>query len=162
MANKAGLRKNSKYQDGRFMPINKNKYTGDIFDIIYRSSYELKFFRELDRDEKVIRWISEPKDKQIKYYCSTKNKQRTYIPDVYCEKVINGKLIKILIEIKPESKLVPPRKPKIQNAISMRKYGLRVQEYINIQDKKKYAEMYCKLNGFVYIFITEKTINNLV
>ena len=43
----------SKYNQGKFRPRNPQKYGGDVSNIVYRSSYELKFMQYCDLTESV-------------------------------------------------------------------------------------------------------------
>ena len=51
--------KNTNYTTGQYIPNNPEKYTGDINNIIYRSSYELKAFEMIEEDKNIISWESE-------------------------------------------------------------------------------------------------------
>ena len=44
---------------GKFTPTNPRKYIGDPTQIVYRSSYELKFMKWCDINASVKRWASE-------------------------------------------------------------------------------------------------------
>ena len=44
---------------GKYKPINPNKYQGDPTNIVYRSSWELKFMRFCDLRDDVVQWQSE-------------------------------------------------------------------------------------------------------
>ena len=44
---------------GRYRVANPSKYRGDINDIIYRSSWELKFMKWCDNNTSVLEWGSE-------------------------------------------------------------------------------------------------------
>lgn len=161
---KPSLQKNSRYKTGLFLPKNINKYIGSTQNIIFRSEYELIFFRELDCDPMVIRWKSEPEEICIKYMCSTKKKVRTYFPDVYVEKMIGGVLKKLIVEIKPKTKLKAPKLPSnnvADRTKAMKTYRYNMLEFLNIIDKKKYADSFAKSRGMEYIFITEDTIKPL-
>jgi len=48
-----------KYHQGIFNPKNPNKYKGNPNNIVYRSSWELKFMRYCDLNEKILEWGSE-------------------------------------------------------------------------------------------------------
>lgn len=72
--------------------VYKSSKAGTIY---YRSSYELKFFKILDDNEKVKQYIVEPENIEYKI----KDKIRTYIPDI---KVVYTNGDWEIIEIKPE------------------------------------------------------------
>jgi len=118
-------------------------------------------FKNLDLDSSVTKWSAEPPEHKISYYSTTKSKRRSYYPDAYCEKMINGIQYKLLIEVKPSSKVNKPVRPKTITNKTLLNYRKRVEEYITIQDKRIAAEKYAKIKGMKFIFITEKTINKL-
>jgi hypothetical protein len=63
-----------KYHQGLFHPQNPEKYKGDSNNIIYRSSWELKFMKYCDRNDKILEWGSE--EFFIPYLDPTTNKVR--------------------------------------------------------------------------------------
>ena len=48
----------TQYKQGKYTPVNKEKYNGKHTPE-YRSSWELKFFRWCDRNDNVLKWSSE-------------------------------------------------------------------------------------------------------
>lgn len=85
--------KKTKYFNGKFYS-NKNKTT-----FTYRSSYELKYFFELEADDNVINYLSE--GMQIPYVDS-EGEKKTYIPDLmilYADGSVR------VVEIKPKAML---------------------------------------------------------
>lgn len=104
-----------RYHQGKFHPQNPEKYKGDCKNIIYRSSWELKFMRYCDRNENILEWGSE--EFYIPYYDPTTRKVRKYFPDFIMKvKESNGSIKKYIIEIKPKNQTIPPIKtPKKRN-----------------------------------------------
>lgn len=101
------MSKESKYQQGRFHPQNPQKYKGDSKNIIYRSSWELKFMRYCDRKSNILEWGSE--EFFIPYFDPTTNKVRRYYPDFLIKiKNQNEKIETCLIEVKPKRQTKPP------------------------------------------------------
>jgi hypothetical protein len=49
----------SKFMQGRFKPMNPQKYKGDPSNIIYRSSWELKLLQYLDKHPQIDWYASE-------------------------------------------------------------------------------------------------------
>ena len=99
--------RDSKYYQGKFNPQNPEKYKGDYNNIIYRSSWELKFMRYCDRNNAILEWGSE--EFFIPYFDPTTKKVRRYFPDFIMKiKESSGKIKKYLIEIKPQRQTVPP------------------------------------------------------
>ena len=68
---------------GRFIPNNPKKYVGDVMEIIYRSSYELKFMKWCDLNESVLRWSSE--EIVIPYVSPADGLVHRYYVDFYIE-----------------------------------------------------------------------------
>ena len=50
--------RDGKYHQGRFHPQNPQKYKGDVNNIIYRSSWELKFMQWCYRNENIMEYGS--------------------------------------------------------------------------------------------------------
>jgi len=150
--------KSSRYKQGYYRVKNLEKYIGNPQQVIFRSGYELKFFGLLDSSYDVLKWDAEPEEMKIKYWNPIKNRYAHYYPDVYCEKLIDGKLKKLLIEIKPMSKTTKPRNNK---GTTDRAYQRRLAEYLIIQNKAIAAGKYAAMKGMEYIFITEITIGKL-
>jgi len=98
-----------RYHQGKFHPQNPEKYKGDYKNIIYRSSWELKFMRYCDRNQNILEWGSE--EFYIPYYDPTTKKVRKYFPDFIMKvKESNGSIKKYIIEIKPKNQTIPPVK----------------------------------------------------
>jgi trans-aconitate methyltransferase len=64
---------------GVFKPKNPQKYNGDPTNIIYRSSWELKYMMYLDSHENVLSWSSE--EVIVPYRSPIDNKVHRYFPD---------------------------------------------------------------------------------
>ena len=70
-----------KLHQGRFKPKNSAKYVGDPTNIIYRSSYELKFMKWCDINDNITEWGSE--EVAIPYRSPIDNRIHRYFPDFY-------------------------------------------------------------------------------
>lgn len=135
---------------GRFKPRNYQKYIGDPTNIIYRSSWELDFFRFCDSNDSIVAWGSE--EIRIPYRLETDGRIHTYYPDVVL-KTSNNQTI--LVEIKPYKETIEPdRSPKKRK----KTYITEVMTYIKNQSKWKAAEKYCADKGWKFLVITEKTL----
>lgn len=140
------------YKQGKFTPTNPHTYVGDVSKITYRSSWELKFFLFLDNlsgidNSPIIAWNSE--EVIVKYVCSTDGKEHRYYPDVYMEtRNSSNEVIKYLIEIKPYSETLPPKK-------GGKWYNQQMLTYIKNRSKWEEAERFCKKNNLVFKIITE-------
>jgi hypothetical protein len=99
--------RDGKYHQGRFNPRNPEKYKGDVRNIIYRSSWELKFLQWCDRNDSILEYGSE--EFFIPYRDPTTGKIRRYFPDAYVKvKESSGNIKKYIIEIKPLRQTQPP------------------------------------------------------
>ena len=83
---------------GKFRPTNRNKYRGDINNIVYRSLWERKFMVYCDDNNDIVEWGSE--ELIIPYVSPLDHKRHRYFPDFYI-KTKNGD--KFMVEIKPKS-----------------------------------------------------------
>ena len=143
----------SKYNQGRFHPQNPEKYKGNPENIIYRSSWELKFMKWCDRNSQIIEWGSE--EFFIPYYDPTTKKVRKYYPDAYLKiKDNDGAIKKYIIEIKPYRQTQPPepgkkkRKTLITEAVT----------YEKNRAKWRAAEEWCKDRMLEFMLLTEREL----
>jgi len=138
---------------GRFKTANPSKYRGDISDIIYRSSWELKFMKWCDTNSSVIEWGSETV--VIPYKSPVDRKIHRYFVDFYVKLVTkDGSTVKYLVEIKPERYTKPPEPPKKKT----RKFLEEVFMYGTNQAKWQAAEDFCRSRGMKFIILTENDL----
>ncbi len=135
----------------QFMPLNKDKYLGNVNNIIYRSSWELKMMRWCDRNPSVIKWNSE--DVVIKYFSKADNKYRNYHMDFYiiCRQT-NGNIVKLLIEVKPYTQTIPPKK---RGRKSEQTYINELHTWQVNKDKWEQAEKFAQQNGMIFKIFDE-------
>lgn len=146
--------KRTKYKQGIYNPQNKEKYIGSS-DPVYRSSWELKFFRWADGNSNIIKWGSE--NIVIPYYNPLDKKVHRYFVDNYVIFRDNeGIDRKLLIEIKPSSQLVKPEKTKGKH-----KKTLLYEQVTWIKNQAKWAaaEEWAKKRNMMFIKLTEKELN---
>ena len=143
--------RDSKYNQGRFHPQNPEKYKGDIQNIIYRSSWELKFMQWCDRNPNVIEYASE--EFCIPYLSPIDNRVHRYFPDFIMKvKEQSGEIKKYIIEIKPKRQTVPP----VQTSKKRTKTFINeVKTYVVNEAKWKAAEEWCKDHLLEFMVITE-------
>lgn len=124
--NGAYFNKGKKYRSGKFFSIKAGR------EIEYRSLYEYAFYKGMDSDTSVVRYVVEPM--KIPYTDST-GLRRNYIPDVL---VLYSTGAVELCEIKPSS----------------------AKKAVNVQLKARAAVAFLKDNRInaKYRFITEKEI----
>lgn len=135
------------FKQGIYQPKNPEKYFHSNSKMnentgfpVYRSSWELKFFRYCDLSQDVQKWCSEPFG--IEYISPLDNRIHKYYPDFFILR--NNK--KYLIEIKPKSQAFKPR-----NA-----YDKQAQS-VNIA-KWSAARELCKLHDIEFLILTEDEI----
>lgn len=143
---------------GRFKPKNPDKYRGDPTRIIYRSSWELRFFRFADLHPDIVWWQSE--ELTIPYVSPKDNKVHRYYPDVIFEKkVAEDKYETWMVEIKPDSQTRPPDPSRRNNTptgrVSRRFVNEAVTHGVN-SAKWEAARKYCDARGWKFQVMTEK------
>lgn len=141
------------YKQGKWFPRNPNKYRGDINNIIFRSSWEKRFFEWCDINPAVIEYSSE--EVIIPYFCQTDGKWHRYFVDAYIKiKDKDGNIKSFLVEIKPFKETIPPQFPGKQT----KKYLTEVATFIKNQSKWKAAKQYAESRGLQFIILTEKDL----
>lgn len=135
---------------GKFIPRNISKYRGDYRNIIYRSSWELKFMKYCDLNHNILEWGSE--EIIIPYRSPLDGKIHRYFVDFYIKvKDVNSNIQKYLIEVKPKKQT---KEPKVQKKMT-KKYIYEVTEYAKNQAKWKAAQEYCDDRNYKFMLITE-------
>lgn len=142
------------YYQGKFKPKNPKKYKGDINNIWYRSSWELRFMNWLDNSNDVIEYSSE--EIVVPYISPIDNKGHRYFIDFWVRMQTKDGIKQFLIEIKPFKQTQQPKPPKRKT----RKYLNEVATYLVNEAKWKSAKEYCLDNGMQFKIITEKELNN--
>ena len=138
---------------GRYSPEYQQKYKGNVQNIIYRSSWELKFMKYCDSNANILEWGSE--EIFIPYTSPVDGKRHRYFPDFYIRvKTKTGVLKKYLVEVKPQYQTrEPTKKQKIT-----KQYVSEVITYSVNQAKWKAAEEFCKDHLWEFIILTEKEL----
>lgn len=144
---------NKKYLQGIYTPKNPNKYAGNPTNVIYRSSWELKFFNWCDSSKSVVKWSSE--EIVVPYICEVTNTPHRYFPDVLVEVMgKSGDSTTYLVEIKPKHQTSPPN----PNRKKTKKYLKEVATYGRNVSKWKAAEEYARRRGWAFRIVTEKEL----
>jgi hypothetical protein len=134
---------------GRFTPLNPQKYKGDVKNIIYRSSWEKKFMGYCDRNKDVLEWGSE---EIAIYYRSIDNRPHRYFPDFYMKvRQSNGTFKKFIVEIKPKAQTRKPKKPLRES----RTYKNALLTYERNRRKWSTAYAWCHKRNMKFIILTE-------
>ena len=139
------------YHQGRYVPVNPEKYVGNRNDIVYRSSWEKRFFVWADLNPSVVKWNSE--EVVIPYICATDNRMHRYYVDAFIMiRTTEGKIAKLLVEIKPEAQTVAPKFPGKQT----RRFLTEMSTYMKNQSKWEAAKKWANDRGMDFIVITER------
>jgi hypothetical protein len=143
--------KNSKFIQGTYTPINRNKYMGST-NPVYRSALERDFFLFFDKNTNVTAWASE--SIVVPYYNNIDNKVHNYYVDLIAAiKDKDGNIQKYLIELKPHSQTQPPiQSNKKKNSTVLYEQLM----YHKNQCKWKAASDYAVKKGMKFIILTEK------
>lgn len=144
-----------RFHQGLFKPQNPQKYKGDVTNIIYRSSWELRMLMHLDRHPDVLQYSSE--EIVIPYRSPIDGKVHRYFPDFWIkQKNRNGVVEELLVEVKPASQTQPPVP---RQGKPTRKYLKEVYTWGVNSSKWEAAESYCAAKGWKFVKITEKDLN---
>lgn len=138
---------------GRYSPLNPSKYRGDITQIIWRSTWELRFMKWCDNNTSVIEWGSETVI--IPYVSPLDKKVHRYFVDFYMKVIDKNQVTKkYLVEIKPEKFTKPPEKPKKLT----KKFIDEVFQYGVNEAKWKAAFEFCSDRNMQFLILTEKDL----
>lgn len=142
-----------KYHQGKYNIKFPEKYTGDHTNIIYRSSWELRFMNWCDLNSSVVSWSSE--ETIIPYRCKTDNRLHRYFIDFRIKvKTKNGELKTYLVEVKPSAQTQPPQFPGKRT----KRYLTEAMTFVKNQSKWEAATQYCLHRGWEFMIITEKEL----
>lgn len=138
---------------GRFMPKNPQKYVGNVHNIMFRSSWEVRFMQWLDTNNAVLRWGSEelaiPYVNPIKIDANGRPKISRYFPDfIMLYRDSSGNIKKEIIEVKPykESVITPKMSERDKMAYAVN------------QAKWKAASIFAESQGATFRVVTEKSL----
>jgi len=140
---------------GKFKPKYPAKYQGDIKEIVYRSSWELKMMKYCDTTKSIVEWGSE--ELVIPYLSPWDNRYHRYFPDFYVKvRTKNGSLKKYIIEVKPKNQCTPPeRNPKRRTGVWYNK----VKTWGINKAKWKSATEFCLDHNMEFKILTEDHLN---
>lgn len=143
----------SRFRQGNFVPRNVEKYKGNIQNITYRSSWELRFMQFLDGNPNILEWNSE--EVAIPYVKPTDSKVHRYFPDFWIKyKNKNGEVIQEIIEIKPAKQTASPTKVgkrKNQQLIESITYAINIAKW-------QAATQFCNKYGMKFRLLTENEL----
>jgi hypothetical protein len=140
---------------GKFIPKNPQKYMGDPSNIIYRSSYEVKFMIWCDRRESVLQWGSE--ELVVPYVSPLDNQIHRYFVDFIMKVKTREGVKTYMIEVKPyrftQEPVIPKRKSK--------NFLTEVKQWGVNQAKWNAAKKYAEERGWEFMLITERDLGVL-
>jgi hypothetical protein len=133
---------------GLFIPRHPTKYVGDAAKIVYRSSWERRFFAYCDETPGILRWASE--EFCIPYVSPMDNRVHRYFPDVWLEaQTVTGHKA-FLIEIKPKSQT------EIRAVKRKTKRFLREAAAVAVNHAKwNAAKKLCESKDWTFLVLTE-------
>jgi hypothetical protein len=138
---------------GKYQPSYPRKYKGDPTNIVYRSLWERKFMVYCDKNENILEWGSE--EIVVPYLSPVDNRVHRYFPDFYIKvRESNGKIKKMIIEIKPLKQCVEPKVQKKKT----KGYIFEVVEYAKNQAKWEAAKEWCLDRGYEFKVLTENEL----
>ena len=121
---------------GKYKPTNPDKYQGDPTNIIYRSSWELKFMRFCDLRDDIVQWQSE--EIIVPYRHPLDGKIHRYYPD-------------FKISVKTKDNLLPQKR-------KTKKYINQVKTYAINRYKWDAAKYFCKKRNWKFKVLTEQDL----
>jgi hypothetical protein len=142
------------YLQGKYKVRNVEKYIGDPTNIIYRSSWELKFLNWCDNNPSVVSFSSE--EIVIPYKSPVDGKYHRYFVDFMIKIRTKDDITKTyLVEIKPKKQTMPPE----QKKRITKQYITEVVTWGVNQAKWKAASEYCLDRGWEFKILSEKDLN---
>lgn len=139
---------------GKYTPKYPAKYKGDPRNIVYRSSWELKFMNFCDTRANVVFWNSE--ELIIPYRSPVDGKMHRYFVDFQMVvRNADGTNTTFVVEVKPSRFCSAPAIPKRKT----NKYIAEVCQWGVNSAKWAAAREYCLDRGFKFVIITEHHLN---
>jgi hypothetical protein len=145
------LNRSGKFRQGIFKPKNTSKYVGRGTPV-YRSGWELKFFRWCDDNPKIVEWASE--SIIIPYTNPVDGKVHRYFTDGVIAVKDNEVIKKYVVEIKPSTQVQKP-------VAGKKKHSTLVYEserYVQNQAKWAAAKKWCEQRNYSFLILTEKEL----
>lgn len=145
---------------GVFKLKNPKKYIGDSSNVIFRSLKERSIMNYCDTSDKVISWCSE--EIVVPYIYEVDRKEHRYFVDFLVKiKTNSGTVVDLLIEYKPKSQTVAPKKPKKRTSKAIQNYNNAAMTWIKNCNKWKAAELYAKNMGAEFVVLHEEHIDRM-
>jgi hypothetical protein len=139
----------AKYHQGKYNVKIPEKYSGDPTNVVYRSSWELKFMNWCDLNSSVFEWSSE--ETIIPYRSPVDNKPHRYFVDFKIKVKSNQGIKTYLVEIKPSNQRLPPTVKERKS----KKYLVECSTFLVNQSKWEAADRWAKDRGWEFIVLDE-------
>lgn len=140
-----------KFYQGIFTPTNPSKYIGKQKPV-YRSGWELRFFRWVDSNPNVLEWASEAII--VPYISPVDGKAHRYYTDGVVVIKEKDQIVRYIIEIKPSSQLslpTPTKKHRKTLIYETRMFAINTAKWAA-------ARKWCDQHGFKFLILTEKEL----
>lgn len=134
-----------KYYQGRYKLKNPEKYEGDPTNIIYRSSWELRFMIWCDKNPSIIKFSSE--ETIVPYVSPLDGRYHRYFVDFKIKTVKNEVY---LVEIKPKAQTLPP-----QGTKKTKRFLTESATFLTNQAKWEAAKRFAADRKWKFIVLTE-------
>lgn len=144
-----GAKSKAKFMQGTFNPKHPEKIIGNPKGIVYRSSWEFHYMRELDKDPNVIQWGSEVV--VVPYRLDPMPTIRRYFLDFKVVRRVDERIVTQIIEIKPHKETLPPVAGKKRKQTVLNE----TMTYAMNQAKWKAARIYADKKGWEFHVLTE-------
>ncbi len=150
--NKTGWYK-VKNQEKILIPLDEHmcSYRNGYFQ--YKSSLEETALKYCDQNPNIVKFSLEPFP--IRYVSPKDNKVHRYYIDFFVEFASGDK---ILIEVKPRSQTIEPKKPQKNTEKSKRNYKKAQRTWAINSAKWDAAKEFCRQNNMRFTFLTEKEL----
>lgn len=135
-------------------PIDEHMKSFKDGNVNYKSSLELKTIKYCDYNKHIVKWSLEPF--AIKYIKPTDGKVHRYYIDFFIEFSTGDKF---LVEIKPKSETIPPKKPRKKTDKAVFRYQQALQTYSVNCAKWEYAKKFAEEKGIKFIILTDEELN---
>lgn len=136
---------------GKYTVVNKEKYKGNVHNVVYRSSWERSVMRWLDIVNGNVRWWNS--EETIVPYVFNKRIHRYFLDFTICD--TSNRII--IVEVKPKKQLDAPVKP----TRTTKRYLRESLQYAVNQTKWKAATDYATRKGYSFEIWTEDVMKKM-
>ena len=134
-------------------PIDEHMQSYKNGHIYYRSSLELKAFRYADFNKHIVKFSIEPY--AIKYLKPSDGKIHRYYIDLF---LVFSTGDKFMVEIKPKSETIEPKKPKSKTTKSLLRYQQAMLTFVINQAKWQAARVFAEANDMRFVVLTDEDL----